>query len=80
MISFEYIPKPVLILLTLNKSMSAGIVFNLNLKIYIHMVCYQKKPIDQHCLEFMCLHSNQQNRYSETFNKHLKNSQKGVHL
>ena len=43
------------------------------------MVCYQKKPIDQHCLEFMCLHSNQQNRYSETFNKHLKNSQKGVH-
>ena len=43
------------------------------------MVCYQKKSIDQHCLELMCLHSNKQNRYSETFKKHLKNSQKGVH-
>ena len=28
----------------------------------------------------MCLQSNHQNRYSETFNKHLKNSKKGVHL
>ena len=28
----------------------------------------------------MCLRSTHQNRYSETFNKYLKNSKKGVHL
>ena len=30
------------------------------------------KPIDQHNSEFMCLRSNHENRYSETFKKHLK--------
>ena len=42
--------------------------------------CTFKKPIDRYSSGSMCLRSNHQNRYCETFNKHLKNSQKGVYL